>query len=47
MRHPLTVAILTYYAWAKFNEVINLRLIARGHARHLPAGRVREEMVVV
>jgi len=42
--HVMTLAPLMYYAWLKYNEVINLRLIARGEGR-LPRGRIREEML--
>ncbi len=41
----MTLAPLMYYAWLKYNEVINLRLIARGGLRQLPRGRIREEML--
>jgi len=41
----MTMAILMYYTWLKYNEVVNLRMIARGEARHLPRGRVREEVL--
>ncbi len=40
-----SVAVLMHYAWLKYNEVLNLRLIARGASRHLPQARVREELV--
>jgi vacuolar-type H+-ATPase subunit C/Vma6 len=43
----MSLAVLMQYAWLKYNEVINLRMIARGEARHLPAGRVREELLYV
>ena len=43
--HIMTVAILMHFAWLKYNEIINLRMIARGEARHLPRGRVREEVM--
>ena len=43
--HFLSVAVLMQYAWLKYNEAVNLRLIARGEASHLPRGRVREEMM--
>lgn len=43
--HVMTLAPLMHYAWLKYNEVINLRLIARGEVRHLPRGRIREEMM--
>jgi len=41
------MALLIDYVWLKYNEVINLRLIARGLAGHLPTGRVREELYFV
>ena len=44
-RHGMTLAPLMYYAWLKYNEVVNLRLIARGGTRHLPRWRIREEMM--
>lgn len=40
-----SVAVLMHYAWLKYNEVLNIRLIARGASRHLPQARVREELV--
>ena len=40
----MTLAPLMHYAWLKYNEVINLRLIARGEIRQLARGRIREEM---
>lgn len=40
-----SVAVLMLYAWLKYNEVLNLRLIARAVARHLPQARVREELI--
>jgi vacuolar-type H+-ATPase subunit C/Vma6 len=40
-----SIAVLMLYAWLKYNEVLNLRLIARAVARHLPLNRVREELV--
>jgi ATP synthase A1 C subunit len=43
--HIFSIAVLMLYAWLKHNEVLNLRLIARGLARHLPQSRVREELV--
>ncbi len=41
----MTMAILMYYSWLKYNEAVNLRMIARGEVRHLPRGRVREEVL--
>jgi ATP synthase A1 C subunit len=43
----MSIAILLLYTWLKFNEVINLRVIARGGAKHLPKGLVREEIMYV
>lgn len=43
----LGLAVLMYYAWLKYNEVINIRMIARGKAVHLPTERVREELIYV
>lgn len=40
----LSIAVLMHYVWLKYNEVVNLRLIARGQAKHLPSVRVREEV---
>ena len=44
-QHVLSLAVLMHYVWLKYNEVTNLRLIARGLTRHLPRGRVREGVV--
>jgi V/A-type H+/Na+-transporting ATPase subunit C len=41
----LSLAILMHYVWLKYNEVVNLRLIARGLERRLPRDRVREEVL--
>lgn len=43
--HVMSFAALMHYAWAKYNEAVNLRLIARGTAVHLPHGKIREEMM--
>jgi len=43
--HAMSFAVLMHYAWAKYNEVVNLRLIARGAAARLPLGKIREEMM--
>ena len=45
VRNPLGIGVPMDFAWRKYNEGINLRLVARGLAGHLPAGRVREELV--
>jgi len=38
------ISVLMDYVWRKYNEVINMRLVARGLAGHLPKGRVQEEL---
>jgi vacuolar-type H+-ATPase subunit C/Vma6 len=38
------ISVLMTYTWLKYNEAMNLRIIALGEARHLPRGRVREEV---
>jgi V/A-type H+-transporting ATPase subunit C len=41
------IAVMMDYVWLKYNEVINLRLVARGLAGNLPPGRVRDELYAV
>lgn len=41
------IGVMMDYVWMKYNEVVNLRLVARGLAGNLPAGRVRDEMYAV
>lgn len=41
------IGVMMDFVWMKYNEVVNLRLIARGLAGNLPAGRVRDEMYFV
>jgi ATP synthase A1 C subunit len=41
------MGVVMDFAWRKYNEAVNLRLIARGLAGSLPAGRVREELAYV
>jgi vacuolar-type H+-ATPase subunit C/Vma6 len=43
--HVMSIATLMHYAWLKYNEAINLRLVTCGTACHLPHGKIREEMV--
>jgi vacuolar-type H+-ATPase subunit C/Vma6 len=43
--HVMSFAVPMHYAWSKYNEVVNLRLIARGAAARLPHGKIREEMM--
>jgi len=39
--------VVIAYLAMKYNEVVNLRLIARGKALGIPRDRVRKEMAVV
>lgn len=39
------IGVVMRFAWLKYNEVMNLRLIARAKARNIPAARVQEELV--
>jgi V/A-type H+-transporting ATPase subunit C len=39
------LGVLMDFVWLKYNEVVNIRLIARALAGHLPAARAREELV--
>lgn len=41
------LAVVMEYGWLKHNEILNVRLVARGLAGHLPRGRVREELHLV
>jgi len=41
------IGVMMDYVWLKYNEVTNLRLIARGLAGNLPPGRVRDELYAV
>lgn len=44
-RHVFSMAVLMHFGWLTFNEVKNLRMIAWGETRHLPRGRIREEVM--
>jgi V/A-type H+/Na+-transporting ATPase subunit C len=46
-QQSMGLAVLLRFAWMKYNEVINIRMIVRGRAVHLPADRIREELVYV
>jgi vacuolar-type H+-ATPase subunit C/Vma6 len=43
-RDGFGIGVLMDYVWQKYNECINLRLVARGLAGNLPVGRVRDEL---
>lgn len=44
---PLGIATLMRYASLKYNEVVNLRMIAHGIAFQLPHDRIKQEMIHV
>ncbi|MFP6582328.1 MAG: V-type ATPase subunit [Candidatus Hydrogenedentota bacterium] len=46
-QNALSIAVLMRYAWLKHNEVMNIRMIARGAAVHLPKSRIQEEVIYV
>ena len=41
------IAVMMDYVWLKYNEVVNLRLIARGLTGHIPKGRVKSELYFI
>ena len=41
------IAVMMDYVWLKYNEVVNLRLVARGLTGHIPPGRVRSELYFI
>lgn len=43
---PLTIASTIAYIWAKYNEIVNLRIIARGLEVGMPEGKIREAMII-
>lgn len=44
---PLSMGVIAAYIWAKFNEVVNLRIIIRGKAIGMLERRIREELLLV
>jgi V/A-type H+/Na+-transporting ATPase subunit C len=44
---PLSIAVLIAYVWAKLNEVVNLRIIVRGHVAGMPDDKIRQALVFV
>ncbi len=44
---PLSIALIIAYIWAKFNEVVNLRIIIRGKSVGMPEKKIREALVLV
>jgi len=47
LRDVFGIGVVMDYVWLKFNEGVNLRLIARGLAGSVPMGRVREELFLL
>lgn len=43
---PLSIALIIGYVWAKYNEVVNLRIIARGKLVDMPENRIREALIL-
>ena len=44
---PLSIALIIAYIWAKYNEIINLRIIVRGKALGMPSQKIKEDLVLV
>ncbi len=44
---PLSIAIIIGYIWAKFNEIVNLRIIVRGKSVGMPEDKIREALILV
>ncbi len=44
---PLYMGIMASYIWAKYNEVVNLRIIIRGKAIGMQERKIREELIFV
>ena len=44
---PLSMGVIASYIWAKYNEVVNLRIIVRGKAIGMLERRIREELIFV
>ena len=43
----LSLAVPLGFVWRKYSELVNLRMLARGAAYHMPANAIREGMVIV
>jgi V/A-type H+-transporting ATPase subunit C len=46
-RDPLSIAMAVGYLWAKYNEVTNLRIIARCRLADIPEKELRGELLHV
>ena len=42
---PLSIGVAIEYIWRKYNEFVNLRLLARCKSVGMPAGAIREELI--
>ena len=45
LQGSLSIAVLMRFAWLKYNEVMNIRMISRGASVHLPKSRIQEEVL--
>ncbi|MEW6359904.1 MAG: V-type ATPase subunit [Planctomycetota bacterium] len=43
---PLSIGVAIEYIWRKYNEFVNLRLLARCKSVGMPAGAIREELIL-
>jgi V/A-type H+-transporting ATPase subunit C len=43
---PLSFASVIAFVWAKYNEIVNLRIIARGKEVGMPEAKIREAMII-
>lgn len=44
---PLSIALIIGYIWAKYNEIVNLRIIVRGKDVEMPEEKIREGLAIV
>lgn len=44
---PLSLSLLVAYVWAKYNEIVNLRIILQGKSVGMTEDRIREALVLV
>lgn len=43
---PLTIASTIAFIWAKYSEIVNLRIIARGKVVGMPEAKIREAIII-
>ncbi|MFA5867294.1 MAG: ATP synthase A1 subunit C [Actinomycetota bacterium] len=46
MADPLSIASTIAFIWAKYNEIVNLRIIARGKEVGMPEAKIREALII-